>query len=135
MRSGGIGPGLPMGAVTQHKTRFAGEAAAAKIARVREALKRNDGLLVSDPHNLAWLFNIRGADVSHTPAAAGIRLCSARRPAGPADRFGEARGVPPATDSPKSPTSPSRRAGRVSWSGSEKGARASCSTARPRRPC
>jgi Xaa-Pro aminopeptidase len=23
--------------------------------------------LVSDPHNVAWLFNIRGADVSHTP--------------------------------------------------------------------
>ena len=64
-------PGLPMGAVTQHKTRFAGEPAAAKIARVQEALKRNDGLLISDPHNLAWLFNIRGADVSHTPLPLG----------------------------------------------------------------
>ncbi len=60
-----------MGAVTQHKTRFAGEPAAAKIARVQEALKRNDGLLISDPHNLAWLFNIRGADVSHTPLPLG----------------------------------------------------------------
>ncbi len=40
-------PGSPMGAVTQHKTRFAGEAAAAKLARVREALKRNDGLMIS----------------------------------------------------------------------------------------
>ncbi len=30
-------PGAPMGAVTQHKTRFAGEPSAAKVARVREA--------------------------------------------------------------------------------------------------
>ena len=64
-------PGAPMGVVTQHKTRFAGEPAAAKIARVQEALKRDDGLLISDPHNLAWLFNIRGADVSHTPLPLG----------------------------------------------------------------
>ncbi len=64
-------PGLPMGAVTQHKARFAGETAAAKIARVQETLRRDDGLLISDPHNLAWLFNIRGADVSHTPLPLG----------------------------------------------------------------
>jgi Xaa-Pro aminopeptidase len=64
-------PGSPMGAVTPHKTRFAGETTGAKLARVREALKRNDGLLISDPHNLAWLFNIRGADVSHTPLPLG----------------------------------------------------------------
>ena len=39
---------------------------------MREALKSADGLLVSDPHNLAWLFNIRGADVSHTPLPLGF---------------------------------------------------------------
>ncbi len=64
-------PGSPVGAVIQHKTRLAGESAAAKLARVKEALRRDDGLLVSDPHNLAWLFNIRGADVSHTPLPLG----------------------------------------------------------------
>ena len=64
-------PGAPMGAVTQHKTRFAGEPSTAKVARVKEALKRVDGLLVSDPSNLAWLFNIRGADVAHTPLPLG----------------------------------------------------------------
>ena len=26
-----------------------------------------DALVVSDPHNVAWTFNIRGADVAHTP--------------------------------------------------------------------
>lgn len=64
-------PGAPTGAVTQVKARLAGEAVGEKIARVRDALKRDDGLLVSDPSNLAWLFNIRGADVSHTPLALG----------------------------------------------------------------
>jgi Xaa-Pro aminopeptidase len=64
-------PGSPSGVVTQHKTRVAGESAAAKLARVKDALKRDDGLLISDPSNLAWLFNIRGADVSHTPLPLG----------------------------------------------------------------
>jgi Xaa-Pro aminopeptidase len=48
---------------------FAGEAAEDKIARAREALAkaRAAALVISDPHNLAWLFNIRGGDVGHTP--------------------------------------------------------------------
>ncbi len=47
----------------------AGEEAGAKLRRVREALaeERLDGALVSDPHATAWLLNIRGADVAHTP--------------------------------------------------------------------
>jgi len=65
-------PAAPLGVVTQHKMRFAGESAAAKIASVRKALNGVDGLLVSDPHNLAWLFNIRGSDVSHTPLPLGF---------------------------------------------------------------
>ena len=64
-------PGPPMGNVTQHKVRFAGESVADKVGRVRDSLKRDDGLLISDPSNLAWLFNIRGADVSHTPVPLG----------------------------------------------------------------
>jgi Xaa-Pro aminopeptidase len=65
-------PDPPVGLVTPHKARFAGENSSAKIARVREGLKGPDGLIVSDPHNLAWLFNIRGADVSHTPLPLGF---------------------------------------------------------------
>ncbi|MEP9355067.1 aminopeptidase P family protein [Xanthobacter sp. KR7-65] len=47
----------------------AGEDAAAKLRRVQEKLAadRLDGALVSDPHGAAWLFNMRGADVAHTP--------------------------------------------------------------------
>jgi Xaa-Pro aminopeptidase len=64
-------PPPPFGLVSEHKLRYAGEASAAKIARAREALKDVEGLIVSDPHNLAWLFNIRGADVAHTPLPLG----------------------------------------------------------------
>jgi Xaa-Pro aminopeptidase len=59
-------PAPPLGAVTAHPQRYAGETAAAKITRVQAALKA-EGLVVSDAHNVAWLFNIRGADVGHTP--------------------------------------------------------------------
>jgi Xaa-Pro aminopeptidase len=65
-------PQPPLGMVTQQKGRYAGESAAAKIERVRQALKGPGGLLISDPHNLAWLFNIRGADVAHTPLPLGF---------------------------------------------------------------
>jgi Xaa-Pro aminopeptidase len=60
-------PAAPLGAVTRHKLRFCGERAQAKLARVRARMKSVDALLISDPHNAAWLFNIRGADVAHTP--------------------------------------------------------------------
>ena len=65
-------PPPPLGPITVQKSRFAGEAVAAKIGRVRGALKGVEGLLVSDPHNLAWLFNIRGSDISYTPLPLGF---------------------------------------------------------------
>jgi len=62
-------PAPPLGAVRLHDLRFAGEAADEKLARVRAELTklRADALVVSDPHAIAWAFNIRGADVAHTP--------------------------------------------------------------------
>jgi Xaa-Pro aminopeptidase len=62
-------PAPPLGAVTLHHLRFAGEASAAKLARIRTELTklRADALVVSDPQAVAWTFNIRGADVAHTP--------------------------------------------------------------------
>ncbi len=62
-------PPAPLGAIALHDLRFAGEDAARKIARVQHELAdlKSDALVVSDPHAVAWLFNIRGADVAHTP--------------------------------------------------------------------
>jgi Xaa-Pro aminopeptidase len=59
----------PLGPITLHDLRFAGEAAEEKLARIRAELAklRADALVVSDPHAVAWAFNIRGSDVAHTP--------------------------------------------------------------------
>src|SRR6516225_10243788 len=62
-------PAPPHGAVVPHDVRFAGEEAAHKLERVRAEIKKlkADALVISDPHAVAWTFNIRGADVAHTP--------------------------------------------------------------------
>jgi Xaa-Pro aminopeptidase len=62
-------PPPPLGAVVQHELRYAGEEAQQKLARVRADLQNlgADTLVVSDPHAVSWLFNIRGSDVPHTP--------------------------------------------------------------------
>ena len=62
-------PGLPLGPVALHDVRFAGEEAVTKLSRIRPEIARlrADALVVSDPHNVAWTFNIRGSDVTHTP--------------------------------------------------------------------
>src|SRR5271167_4268274 len=62
-------PEPPLGPVVLHDLRYAGEDAASKIARLRgEMLDQSaDTLMVSDPHAVSWLFNIRGSDIPHTP--------------------------------------------------------------------
>jgi Xaa-Pro aminopeptidase len=62
-------PAPPLGAVSLHDLRFAGESADAKLARIQAEMPalRADAVVVSDPQAVAWTFNIRGADVAHTP--------------------------------------------------------------------
>lgn len=60
-------PPTPCAAVVLHADRLSGEKAAAKLKRIAAALDKRDGLVVSDPHAVAWAFNIRGGDVAHTP--------------------------------------------------------------------
>jgi Xaa-Pro aminopeptidase len=64
-------PAPPSGAVVLHDIRYAGEASADKLKRVRAEIAKlhADALLVSDPESVAWLFNIRGSDLPHTPLA------------------------------------------------------------------
>ncbi len=66
-------PAPPHGAVTLHARKYAGEPAEKKLEKIAAALK-SDALLVSDPHALAWAFNLRGDDVAHTPIALGFAL-------------------------------------------------------------
>ncbi|GJE28534.1 aminopeptidase P family protein [Methylobacterium organophilum] len=69
-------PKPPGGPVVSHPAEIAGESVADKLARVRAALAEAevDALVISDPHNLAWAFNLRGADVAHTPLALGYAI-------------------------------------------------------------
>jgi Xaa-Pro aminopeptidase len=69
-------PAPPAGMVRLRELKLAGESAPDKIKRIRTELTRSrtDALLVSDPQNVAWTFNIRGADVAHTPLALAYAL-------------------------------------------------------------
>jgi Xaa-Pro aminopeptidase len=62
-------PPPPLAPVTVHGLQFSGEAEAEKLKRIRLEIVRLgvDALVLSDSHAVAWTFNIRGADVSHTP--------------------------------------------------------------------
>jgi Xaa-Pro aminopeptidase len=67
-------PAAPLGAIRRHPVRFAGEPAQKKLVRIRAALGNADALLVSDPHAVAWAFNIRGRDVAYTPLPLAFAL-------------------------------------------------------------
>ena len=64
-------PAPPSGAVSLRDLKLAGESATEKLTRIHAEIGklRADTLVVSDPQNVAWTFNIRGADVAHTPLA------------------------------------------------------------------
>lgn len=62
-------PEPPVGAVKLHPVKFAGAEAQTKIAQIQAAVaaKGADACVLTQPDSIAWLFNIRGSDVSHTP--------------------------------------------------------------------
>ncbi|HXY90620.1 MAG TPA: aminopeptidase P family protein [Xanthobacteraceae bacterium] len=62
-------PPPPLTPVTLRDLRYAGEVSEQKLARIREALQKDqiDAAVLSDPASVAWTFNIRGHDVAHTP--------------------------------------------------------------------
>jgi Xaa-Pro aminopeptidase len=62
-------PGLPDAAVYEHLAPHATLARAAKLAQVREAMARQGAShhFISTVDDIAWLFNLRGADVNFNP--------------------------------------------------------------------
>ena len=73
-------PSRPATPVTLHPLTLAGEAADAKLAQVQEALKKDgdDAVLLSAPESVAWLLNIRGSDIAHTPVVLSRALVPAQ---------------------------------------------------------
>ena len=69
-------PAPPLAPAVPHSEKFAGESAAAKRARLAAALRAaaQNAAILTDPASLAWLFNIRGADLEFCPFALGYAL-------------------------------------------------------------
>ncbi|WP_242216943.1 aminopeptidase P family protein [Shinella zoogloeoides] len=62
-------PSEPLGRVAIQAIEHAGELARDKLVTMAEATAKAgaDALAVTDPSSIAWIFNIRGSDVPHTP--------------------------------------------------------------------
>ncbi|MGY3469452.1 Xaa-Pro aminopeptidase [Bradyrhizobium sp. LM6.11] len=62
-------PQPPIAPVAVHGMQHAGVTEAEKLTRIRSEIGKlgAEALVLSDSHAVAWTFNIRGADVAHTP--------------------------------------------------------------------
>lgn len=62
-------PAAPIGPVALHSETFAGKSALHKLADIQAVItkKKADACVLTQPESIAWLFNIRGSDVTHTP--------------------------------------------------------------------
>jgi Xaa-Pro aminopeptidase len=69
-------PAIPLAPVTLHRPTYAGEEAEAKIKRIQSKLAdmKADAVVITDAHAVAWIFNIRGGDVGHTPLPLGFAI-------------------------------------------------------------
>ncbi len=62
-------PPRPMGNVVPHDTRFAGKSSEDKRTKLGEALRKAEvgAAVITSPPSIAWLLNIRGRDIAHSP--------------------------------------------------------------------
>jgi Xaa-Pro aminopeptidase len=66
-------PSEPTAHVVPHDIAYAGESSSSKRARIGKSLADNriDAVVITSPASIAWLFNVRGGDVSRTPLPLG----------------------------------------------------------------
>jgi Xaa-Pro aminopeptidase len=88
-------PPIPMARVEAQPEAFTGESATSKRHRLGAGLneEKADAVVITSPASLAWLFNIRGGDVSRTPLPLGEAILRAD---GKADLFLAEEKVTPA---------------------------------------
>ena len=69
-------PAAPIAPVVPHPERFAGESAQSKRIRLGDALREESvaAAVLTMPESIAWLLNIRGSDVPHTPLPLGFAI-------------------------------------------------------------
>jgi Xaa-Pro aminopeptidase len=72
-------PAPPRAPVVPHALKYAGKAAAQKLAELQADLRKEgqDAVILTLPDSIAWLFNIRGADVAHNPVALAFAIVPA----------------------------------------------------------
>ena len=72
-------PAPPAAPAVPQPLRYAGKPSAEKRAEVAAALRaaKRDAAVITDPASIAWVLNIRGADVDFTPFALGFLLLRA----------------------------------------------------------
>lgn len=89
-------PAPPAAPAVPHPLQYAGKPAAEKRAEAAAALREagEDAAVLADAHSLAWLLNLRGGDLEHTPLALGFALLRAD---GSAEVFMDPGKVPPET--------------------------------------
>ncbi|HWK46019.1 MAG TPA: aminopeptidase P family protein [Stellaceae bacterium] len=90
-------PPAPISPARPHDLDYAGKSAADKRAEIGAALARDkiDAAVITAPDSLAWLLNIRGGDVPHTPLALGFATVAAD---GSVDLFIDRRKLVPGLD-------------------------------------
>ena len=73
-------PPIPENPVEVYPLTYAGETAHEKIARIRQALRRQhaDGMLMSALDDIAWTLNLRGSDVHCNPVFVSYLLISSK---------------------------------------------------------
>jgi len=69
----------PQTPVVAHELRFAGRASAEKRQGLAEELTENDtaAVVLTQPDSIAWLLNVRGNDVDHTPLPLSFAILNA----------------------------------------------------------
>ena len=73
-------PDAPISPVTIQPIKFAGLEARDKIREMQLAVANEhaDATVITDPSSIAWIFNIRGKDVSNTPLPLSFAILSAK---------------------------------------------------------
>ena len=69
-------PPSPLAPIVSHELIYAGQTSVEKRKIVCQALKKKneDALILSSPESIAWLLNVRGADVPRTPLALSFAI-------------------------------------------------------------
>jgi Xaa-Pro aminopeptidase len=74
-------PPPPAAPIEPHALKYAGEPASEKLKRISASLtkdgERADAAMLTMPDSIAWIFNIRGGDVGHTPLPLSFALIHA----------------------------------------------------------